>query len=96
MRRPNLPMTTYAVTTVMNSDCRAIQTTITPMEYDPLYHLDRPMTTQLIPYTNGCVARVEYYDNFNNMIRALRGEEVKHHKIAHALIGIIEALTGIA
>ena len=96
MRHRNTPVTMYAVTTVMNSDCRTIQTTITPMEYDPLYHIDCPTTTQLIPYANGCVGRVEYYHSFNDMIRALRGEEIKRHRIAHALIGLIEALAGVA
>lgn len=89
------PTTLYTVTTVMDGNCRAVQTTITPTEYDPQYFPILPMNTQLVPYSNGCVARIEYYDNFNNMIRALRGEEIKRHRIAHALIGFIEALTGI-
>lgn len=90
------PTTLYTVTTIMDANCRAVQTTITPTEYDRSYQPYLPMTTQITPYGNGCVARVEYYTNFNSMIRALRGDEVKHHKIARALIGIIEALTGIA
>lgn len=96
MPRLSAPTTLYTVTTVMDASCRAVQTIITPAEYDPSYHPYLPMTTQLAPYGNGCVARVEYYTNFNDMIRAIRGEEIKHHKIARALIGFIEALTGIA
>lgn len=96
MPRLSPPTTLYTVTTVMDSNCRAVQTIITPTDYDPSYHPYLPMNTQLAPYGNDCVARVEYYTNFNNMIRAIRGEEIKQHKFAHALIGFIEALTGIA
>lgn len=96
MRHPNASVTMYTVTTIMNHDCRAVQTIITPTEYDPAYLPALPMNTQLMPCDNGCVARVEYYTNFNNMIRALRGEAIKRHKFANALIGLIEALAGVA
>lgn len=80
----------YAVSTVMDTYGHAISTTITPMPCMPEVFA----RLQLIQCPEG-VMRVEYFTRYNDVLRALRGEAVKHHKLARALIGVIEAITGI-
>lgn len=83
--------TVYAVATMMDSYGHATCTTITPLphESEAAYQL------QLIQRPEG-VVRVEYFTRYPDVIRHLKGERVKSHRIARAMIGLIEAVSGIA
>ena len=81
----------YAVATMMDSYGHAICTTITALPSAPnaVYQM------QLIQRPEG-VVHVEYFTQYKDVLRHLKGAEAKPHRLARALVSFIEAVTGIA
>ena len=87
---PGSLTTVYAVQSVMDCTGHTVSTTITPLPYHEResYH---PRLLHYPPY----VARVEYFFNYNDVLRSLKGAAQPQHRLARAFIRAVEALAGV-
>lgn len=83
--------TVYAVATLMNSFGTAQRVTITPLPCMP----ERHARLEVFHCPEG-VVHVAYFTRYRDAIRHLQGGNMRDHRVARAMIGLIEALAGLA